>query len=319
MKNFVRDIILLFCLTLVVVEMRAQQAPIFTNYENSYATINPGFGGMAEGINILGIYRNQWTGFSDDNGNNVSPRTFLISGDMPIKALNGGLSLAILKDDIAFENDIDVNLGYSYHLDLGGGTLGIGLALALDNRTVDFSKMIVIHESDPVIPKKSVSDMLIDANLGVYYQVAEEYYAGVSVTNLLKSKGKELEGTASSSASFVGDRTFYLFGGYYIHLEDPRFIIEPSVCLLSNGIQTQFNLTGKFLYNKKFWCGVNYRNKESIDLMAGFRYKDFQLSYAYDINTMGLSISGSHEVAVSYIFKLDLEKSPRIYHSPRYL
>ena len=40
-----------------VSNVQAQQAPIFTNYTNSYAYVNPGFAGMSEGINLLGLYR----------------------------------------------------------------------------------------------------------------------------------------------------------------------------------------------------------------------------------------------------------------------
>ena len=65
--------------------------------------------------------------------------------------------------------------------------------------------------------------------------------------------------------------------------------------------------------------GVNYRYQESIDILVGFTIKGIQINYAYDINTMGLKLPGSHEVSISYNFKLDLEKQPRIYRSIRYL
>ena len=54
------------------VMLMAQQAPMFTNYSNSYACVNPGFGGLNEGVNVMGIYRNQWTGFKDMDGNAVT-------------------------------------------------------------------------------------------------------------------------------------------------------------------------------------------------------------------------------------------------------
>ena len=114
---------------------------MFTNYSNSYASVNPGFGGLSEGVNIMGIYRDQWTGFKDNTYDvSVSPKTMLFSGDLPVKVLQGGATLSIMKDQIAYENNINVNFGYSFHMDLGGGTLGIGLAFNMLNRTVDFSQ-----------------------------------------------------------------------------------------------------------------------------------------------------------------------------------
>lgn len=297
----------------------SQQAPMFTNYSNSYATVNPGFGGLSDGVNVMGIYRDQWTGFKDMEGNAVAPNTMLFSGDMPIPLLRGGASLAIMKDQIGFEDNINVNMGYSFHLDLGGGTLGIGLALNMINRSVDFDKFIPTVDNDPALPKGEQDAMLVDANFGLFWQIPETFYVGLSATNLFESKGKELLSSATSSASFVGDRTFYLMAGYEYQFNNPVFKLLPSMCIMSDIASTQFNVGTKLLYNNKVWGGINYRFQESIAAMVGFKFKDIQISYSYDINTMGLSVQGSHEICVSYLFKMDLEKSPRIYHSIRYL
>lgn len=297
----------------------SQQAPMFTNYSNSYATVNPGFGGLSDGVNVMGIYRDQWTGFKDMEGNAVAPNTMLFSGDMPIPLLRGGASLAIMKDQIGFEDNINVNMGYSFHLDLGGGTLGIGLALNMINRSVDFDKFIPTVDNDPMLPKGEQDAMLVDANFGLFWQIPETFYVGLSATNLFESKGKELLSSATSSASFVGDRTFYLMAGYEYQFNNPVFKLLPSMCIMSDIASTQFNIGTKLLYNNKVWGGINYRFQESIAAMVGFKFKDIQISYSYDINTMGLSVQGSHEICVSYLFKMDLEKSPRIYHSIRYL
>lgn len=299
--------------------LMSQQAPMFTNYSNSYASVNPGFGGLSDGINVMGIYRDQWTGFKDMNGNAVAPKTMLFSGDMPVKLLHGGASLSIMNDKIGFEDNVNINLGYSFHLDLGGGTLGIGMAFNMINRTVDFGKFHPNVENDPILPTGEEDGMMLDANFGVFWQIPETFYIGFSATNLFESKGKELSSNATSSASFVGDRTFYLMAGYEYQFNNPVFKLLPSVCIMSDIASTQFNAGAKLLYNNKVWGGINYRYQESIAAMVGFKFKDIQISYAYDINTMGISVQGSHEVCISYLFKMNLEKSPRIYHNLRYL
>ena len=299
--------------------MMAQQAPMFTNYSNSYASVNPGFGGLSEGVNVMGIYRDQWTGFKDVDGNAVAPKTMLFSGDMPVNVLRGGVSLSVMNDKIGFEDNVNINLGYSYHADLGAGTLGIGLAFSMLNRSVDFGKFHPNVENDPSIPKGDQSDMLLDANFGLFWQIPETFYVGLSATNLFESKGKELISSSTTSASFVGDRTFYLMAGYEYHFNNPLFKLLPSICIMSDIASTQFNAGAKLLYNNKVWGGINYRYQESVAAMIGFKIKDVQISYSYDINTMGIAVQGSHEICVSYLFKMDLEKSPRIYHSIRYL
>lgn len=299
--------------------MMAQQAPMFTNYSNSYACVNPGFGGLNEGVNVMGIYRDQWTGFKDMNGNSVAPKTMLFSGDMPIPMLKGGASLSIMNDKIGFEENVNINMGYSFHADLGAGTLGVGLALSMVNRSVDFNNYHPTVDNDPALPKGEQSDMLVDANFGLFWRVPETFYVGLSVTSLFESKGKELSSSATTSASFVGDRTFYLMAGYEYQFNNPLFKLLPSMCIMSDIASTQFNAGARLLYNNKVWGGINYRFQESVAAMVGFQFNDIQISYSYDINTMGIAVQGSHEICVSYLFKMNLEKSPRIYHNIRYL
>lgn len=305
-----------------VLDAKAQQTPIFTNYTNSYSYVNAGFAGLSEGINVLGLYRQQWAGFVDTDGNEIAPQTFLLTGDMPIRAIHGGIGLSIMQDHIGFENNINVGLGYSYHLDLGGSTLGIGLSGTLLNRTVDFSQLKPINPSDPLLSGLSgeTSDMLFDFNVGLFWQMPESFYIGVSVVNVLESVGKTLSENATSSASFTTDRTFYALAGWPFQLEDlPMFTFVPSVSVMSDIASTQLNASARVIYNNVFSLGVNYRPQESVGLMVGVSIKDLTIGYAYDINTMGLAIPGSHEVALSYCFKLDLDKTPRDYRSVRYL
>ena len=299
----------------------AQQAPMFTHFSNSYAYANAGFNGMSEGINLMGLYRMQWEGFVDPDGNDVAPKTFLLTGDMPIRAIRGGIGFSVMQDKIGFENNINIGLGYSYHLDLGSSTLGIGVAGSLLNRSLDFSQLHPGSEGDPILQGLGEeSDVLFDFNLGVFWQIPESVYVGFSVVNVLESMGHALNENSESSASFTTDRTFYLVAGYPFRIEDmPLFSFHPSVSVMSDIASTQFNASMKVTYRDIFTMGVNYRFKESVGLMVGFTIKDISVGYAYDINTMGIGVPGSHEIALSYCFKLDLDRTPRDYRSVRYL
>lgn len=313
-------IMLVIINVLTINTLKAQQAPMFTIYSNSYGVINPGYYGLSEGVNAMATYRNQWTGFKDSQtGNVVSPRTFFVSADLPLKVLGGGLGLSVMKDQLGFEDNTSVNLGYSYHFDVGMGTLGLGAAISLNNRKVDFSQANPLSGNDPAIPSGEQSDMLFDFNLGLFYMVPETFYVAASVTNLMEAKGKALGDQSTSSASFVGDRTFYLVAGYEYQFDNPKFMLNPSMMVISDVASTQFNATARLWYNNKFNFGVNYRYQESIDLIVGITIKGVEIAYAYDINTKGIGVPGSHEVSVCYRFKLDMDKSPRIYRSIRYL
>ena len=321
MKTIVRHIALLSVLVLISVGVKAQQAPIFTNYSNSYAYANAGFAGMSEGINVLGLYRMQWAGFTDNNGNEVAPTTFLLSGDMPFRKLHGGLEFSLMQDKLGFENNVNVGLGYSFHVDLGGSTLGIGVAGTLLNRTVDFASLKPNVEGDPLIQGLGEeSAMLFDFNVGLFWQIPESFYLGVSVVNVLESMSAALNDNSETSASFTTDRTFYAVAGYPFQFEDiPYLTFIPSVGVMSDIASTQFNASARVVYNNVFSLGVNYRFQESVGLMAGVTIKDLTVCYSYDVNTMGPGLPGSHEIGLSYCFKLDLDRTPRDYRSVRYL
>ncbi len=329
-------------LLLTVGGLRAQQAPIFTNYNNSYTYINPGFAGLSEGVNLLGIYRQQWAGFTDSEGTNIAPTTLLVTGDMPLRALGGGISFSVLNDQLGVEKNTNVGLGYSYHIDMGGSTMGLGVSVSLLNRTVNFSHLVPGQTGDPLLSQLGEeSGMLFDLSAGVFWQIPESFYVGVSAINLLNTTGKAL-GDDQTAASFTTDRTLYFVAGYPFMFESlPAFKFIPSVNVMANLftydktytdeegnlLQTekklssiqQLNAGMKVVYNDLLSLGVNYRPQESVGLTVGLTIKDFVLGYAYDINTMGHNIPGSHEISFSYCFKLDLDRTPRDYRSVRYL
>ena len=322
MTRFRPILIVLIALLLAASGVKAQQTPIFTNYTNSYAYINPGFAGLSEGVNLLGLYRQQWAGtFVDSQNNDLAPTTFLLTGDMPIRALGGGISFSVMNDKLGYENNVNVGLGYAYHLDLGGSTLGIGASATLLNRSLDFTHLVFGTEGDPLSGgiNDNRSAMMIDVSAGVFWQIPESFYIGISGINLLETTSRRL-GDQDNGASFTTDRTFYAVAGYPFLFETmPTFKFIPSVAVMSDLASTQLNAGMKVIYNDVFSLGVNYRPQESVGITVGLAIKDFVLGYAYDINTMGYHIKGSHEIALSYCFKLDLDRTPRDYRSVRYL
>ena len=203
---------------------------------------------------------------------------------------------------------------------MGGSVMGIGLSVSLLNRSVNFGSLISNQPGDPLLNQLGEeSGMLFDMSAGVFWQIPESFYLGVSGINLLNTTGKAL-GESETAASFTTDRTIYLVAGYPFMFETmPTFKFIPSVNVMTNFSSAQLNAGMKVVYNDIFSLGVNYRPQESVGLTVGLTIKDFVLGYAYDINTMGYGIPGSHEISLSYCFKLDLDRTPRDYRSVRYL
>jgi type IX secretion system PorP/SprF family membrane protein len=311
--------LLIFLLFIACQTLFGQQSPSFTHHPYTHMFSNAGYAGMGEGICLNGISRQQWVGFADEEGNRVAPETFLITADSPVSLLRGGIGGGILQDQSGFESNIVVFLGYSYHLDIGGSKLGIGMAANFLNRSTDFSKFKPTQPNDPILASGEQSDMLIDANFGLFWDTPELYYIGLSVTSIFETKGKAL-GSSSESVGFVGDRTLHVVAGYQFVLRNyPSYEIHPAINVNSNLSSTQINTSVMVAYNNRFWAGVNYRLQESIGLMAGLLWNDFRIGYAYDVNTMGYNVPGTHEISLGYCFKIKPDRSARSYRNTRFL
>lgn len=313
-----RSVLLLFFLLSITFGLRAQQDPQFTHNMFNNAFINPGSYGMSDGITVTGIYREQWLGFKDSQNKKVSPQTFLLTGDSPIRFLHGAVGVAVAQDKEAQISNKLIKLGYSYHMNLGNAKLGIGLNANFNSKSIDKEGLDPIDESDPVIMGlPSDGAMISDMSLGLFLQ-KPRYYLAVASTQILETE--KTSNTSDGIATFKNRRHYYLTGGYDITL--PAFqgyVFTPSVFLKSdaNTVQADFNVLAR--YNNKVWGGLSYRLNDAVSLMIGVAYKDIEIGYAYDVPTSRIAATGSHEIMVRYRFKLEREKTRTGYRNTRYL
>ncbi len=314
-----RKYLLLFVAFATAAGLYGQQAPSFTQYSSSYMYINAGYAGLGEGICINALARQQWAGFKDADGNRVAPQDFLISANSPVKAIQGGAGLSIIQDKLGFETNVGIRLAYSYHLQLSSGVLGMGAGFNLVNRSIDFTKFKPVQPNDPALLNAKQGAMIFDGNIGFFYQSNSNYYVGLSATNILESKGKNLS-TSGTTIRYQTDRTFYLVAGYSFVLPGhPLFEITPSLLIQSDIVSTQYNISAVVNYNSKFWGGINYRYQESVGFMVGVRFEGFNFGYSYDLSTLSMGVPGSHEITLSYCFKLKINKNKTSYKNTRYL
>jgi len=296
----------------------AQQDPQFTHNMFNHAFVNPGSYGLSDGITVTGIFREQWLGFKDDEGNKVAPETFLLTADAPVKFLRGGIGVGIAQDREAFTKNMLVKLGYSYHLNIGNAKLGIGLNANFNNKSIDKDKLNPIDESDPVLMGLSAEGVMIsDMSAGIFLQ-KPRYYLAIASTQILETE--KSPATAEGVAFYKNRRHYYFTGGHDITL--PAFqgyVFTPSVFLKSDGNTLQADINIMARYNNKVWGGLTYRINDAVALMVGVAYKDIEIGYSYDIPTSKVAATGSHEVMVRYRFKLEKEKTRTGYRNTRYL
>lgn len=317
-STYLRTLLVASSLLLACERLAAQQEPQFTQNMFNHSFVNPGHYGFSNGIAITGLLREQWLGFKDEEGNKVAPQTFLINADAPIRFLHGGIGVAVSQDKYGFFKDMAVKLGYSYHKPMGSSLLGIGINANFNNKTGDFTKFISVDPNDQVLSNISGDGVVIsDMAAGVFLQ-SPKYYLAFSSTQLLET-GKELS-KAAGLITYKNRRHYYLTGGRTFTM--PAFQgyeFTPSLFLKSDGKTIQADVNALVKYNNKVWGGVSYRINDAVALMVGLAYNDMEIGYSYDIPTSRVAATGSHEIMVRYVFKIEREKPRTGYHNTRYL
>jgi type IX secretion system PorP/SprF family membrane protein len=291
-----------------VEDAEAQQEQSFTHFMFQQAVYNPAFVGSKPNIEFNGLMRQQWIGMSG------APETFFINIHAPIGFLSGGIGATIINDQIGPFNATGLKLAYAYQTRFWQGELSFGISAGMINKVIDYSYFNV--QNDPIlIGANDESGMIFNVDLGLFFQEKDRYYIGLSTTQLNQGK-MTLEGGSTSLK-----RNVYLHGGYFITLRQlPRIVFHPSaMAVYTVGAPVQINLGVVAEYNKKFWGGVTYRHQSAIGLLVGLNYKQFNVGYAYEINTTLLKNGGSHELMLGYRFLIEIVKGSKSYKNTRFL
>jgi type IX secretion system PorP/SprF family membrane protein len=300
-----------FLLSIIVgtASVTAQQDAQFSQNMFNRLAINPGYAGSSNAICATLLGRQQWMGFGDG-----APKTFLLSVDAPVKLLHGGIGLNVMQDKIGFFNSTIVNLSYAYRMPLGPGVLGIGINGGIINNQINGNWVAVDdYTTDRAIPNQGVSDMVIDASFGLYYNIGEQLYFGISTTHIPASTFTSTGGTAPENFNLNFDlaRHYYIMAGYSTAVSG-NIDVKPSLFVKTDGATAQIDLNCNVMFNKMFWAGLSYRFQDAIVPMLGFQHTSgLKFGYAYDYTISSFQKAGengnrinTHEIMLGYCFKI---------------
>ena len=288
----------------------AQQDPHYSFFMFNQVSYNPAYSGTEGMINAVAINRNQWTGLDG------APQTTVMCVDMPVNPMGtqGGLGVTILNDKIGFENNFSAKIAYAYHIKVGAGILAIGADGGLYNKTINGDWQFP-EEAEQIFNGKC-RKMIFDLGGGLCY-TAGGLTLGLSSTHLLEP---ELD-FSEDGKSYLA-RHYYFTGSYNIPLANSLFDLTPQLILMSDGNTLQADINLNFLYNKKFFGGVTYRNEDALSVLAGLTIMgDFKVGMAYEFGVSKLrkTNAGSFEVMIGYSFMPERSKPAQKVRSVRYL
>lgn len=292
-----------------------QTAPHYTQYFFDPLSFNPAIAGSEQGFSGSLIYRQQWVGFAG------APATAVLNVHQPLHRIKCGAGLSIVNDQIGNFKFFSATPSFSYKIRNGVNVLHFGLAPSfISSSVVDNWLAVDGRTNDPNIPQGRQGSTAIDFNAGVYYK-AGKYFGGLSVNNML---GRRINQVNINLA-----RTLFVLGGYQFKLPFADAVDWTAGFMyrmpMGSGAASQFDLNLSGVIKETFILGVNYRSKESFAPVLGYQKYiasgKIRIGYAYDYNTSVLKKgnTGSHEIAVNYLYIINRPVENEKYKNVRFL
>jgi len=301
-----KKIIFVLSLALFFTDLSAQQDAQFSQNMFNKLANNPGFTGSNQAISVIGLYRDQWSGFEG------APQTTNLSVHAPISALRGGLGLSIFSDQEGQYDNTNINLSYAYQTELGGGQLGIGFSFGMYQSGLDGSQLNPSETGDNTIPTSEVTGSALDLGAGIYFNTQDVYF-GLSSLHLSEPSIDVSDGSIKQLKQH-----YFLIAGSY-HSITEALSLNPSIYLKSDGSSSQLDINTNLIYNDKIWGGLSYRLDDGIVVLAGLELmKDLRLGLAYDL-VMSEIKTNSFEVMLGYNFDIKVDTQIKRYKNPRFL
>ncbi len=299
----------------------AQLNPRSTLYEFHQSSYNPAICGAFDYGTAALVLRKQYVGFEDKSG----PASTWFDVSMPIKSLNSGVGLAVAQTKEGFEKRLSAKLNYAYHLDLGTGTLGLGLSAGLNTAEWDLSDAVYPDGSSDTYIENTIASQDRFSNLllgfGVFYHHGG-LYAAAAITEL-NEPALKYEGGKSDYLK----RHYWLSCGYEYQTSSPKWTIHPAMTLKTTFVDWQASFDCRLVYDNFIIGGLSYTSSNDISLNVGVQFCDgskfdgLKTIFSYDIVTskLGGESAGNLEFMVSYDFNIFVEKENKTYKSVRFL
>lgn len=295
-----RIILILVIGTYMLLDVSAQQIPLYSQYNLNPFLYNPARTGENNNTYLYGIYRRQWTDIAG------SPETVALTVDGPLKSKKIGLGAYLYSDRTDLIERLGGTAAYSYFFNFSeekNHRLSIGLAAGVQQIRVNMDQADPTDANDPLLQSNLKSGITFDGSVGINY-----YYQGLkvgfSVPQLVQTKVQDLN--SNSSLDYQMARHYLAMASYEISIANDKFFIEPGAMFrMTKGGEFQIDGFAQFSYKRMVWLSLAYRYDYALTVGAGVQLHDrLTLGYATDISMNGLQgySSGTHEVVLGFKF-----------------
>jgi type IX secretion system PorP/SprF family membrane protein len=299
-----KNILKAACISLLLmstVKVKAQYDAMFTQYMFNEMFINPAYAGSKEAMSFNALHRQQWVNFPG------RPVTTTASLHGPIVNENMGLGISFLNEKIGVLNRNLAYLTYAYRIKAGKtGKLSFGLMAGIHNQVNKFSTLKTTDEGDVQLIQNSPNVIAPNFGFGIHYY-DKVNYAGLSIPRMIDDRVifDSLGGVTKVTKMSPSKFHYYLTFGRVFTLTDELKLKGQAMIKAVQNAPLQYEVNANFLIKEKIWAGLSYRSGDAASVILGVQVNPyFVVSYAYDYSLSKLQkyTSGSHEIALGYIF-----------------
>lgn len=325
--------LLMFFLMLSQMNTYAQQKPYYTQYILNNYVLNPALTGIENYTDIKLSYRNQWSGI------NGSPVTVYLSAHTPIGKKDyrttatsfqvpgenprgksywedytapephHGVGIIVMNDKTGYISRFSAYASYAYHKGLSAKTtLSAGFLAGFSNVSLDRSKIVwgSLDPNDPAIGYNNGELKQFKPEVGAgLWLYSSDYFAGVSVLNIIPSKAK-FSNTDAYASYYVPQ--IMATAGYRFFVSDDVTALPSVMMQFIQPYPVQIHTNIKLQYQDKLWIGAGYRISDQLggfSAMAGINVSNtFNIGYAYEASTtsrLRTYTNNTHEIILGFL------------------
>ena len=292
----IRVLMLLAVMLFAYQKSIAQTEPMYSQYMFNMLGVNPAYAGSREASSFNFFQRSQWIGLQG------APQTTSFSFDQSILNKRAGWGIQFYDDKIGVEKADGINIMGSTKIQVSeNGILSGGLSFGLMNYRIDL--MNVTGRFTPNDPAfySNLNKWTPSLGIGIYYNT-DNFYAGVSIPNILKSRLTAFD-LIRSGLQKVNQKHIFLTTGFVIPINEDLKLKPSTMIKMVEGAPIEADFNTNVWLRDIIGLGVSYRTGDAVIGMAEIQAnQNLRFGYAYDMTISPLKFynTGTHEIMIRY-------------------
>jgi len=292
----IKVLMLLAVMLFAYLKSIAQTEPMYSQYMFNMLGVNPAYAGSREASSFNFFQRSQWIELQG------APQTTSFSFDQSILNKRAGWGIQFYDDKIGVEKADGINIMGSTRIQVSeNGILSGGLSLGLMNYRIDL--MNVTGRFTPNDPAfySNLNKWTPSLGLGIYYNT-DNFYAGVSIPNILKSRLTAFD-LIRSGLQKVNQKHIFLTTGIVIPINEDLKLKPSTMIKMVEGAPIEADFNTNIWLRDIIGVGVSYRTGDAVIGMAEIQAnQNLRFGYAYDMTISPLKFynTGTHEIMIRY-------------------